>query len=78
MVCGFTFRALAVFWVPVNLEYSSTSLVRASVVRCPSVVRGFEWLNFSSLSAQRFHRMVLKFGNLTACINLNVFKSTGI
>ena len=29
-------------------SYSSTSLVRASVVRGPSVVRGFEWLNFSS------------------------------
>ena len=27
---------------------SSTSLVRASVVRGPSVVRGFEWQNFSS------------------------------
>ena len=30
-------------------RYSSTSLVRASVVRGPSVVRGFEWQNFSSL-----------------------------
>ena len=29
--------------------YSSTSLVRASVVHGPSVVRGFEWQNFSSL-----------------------------
>ena len=29
-------------------SYSSTSLVRASVVRGPSVVRGFEWPNFSS------------------------------
>ena len=29
--------------------YSSTSLVRASVVRGPSVVRGLEWQNFSSL-----------------------------
>ena len=28
--------------------YSSTSLVRASVVRGPSVVRGFQWLHFSS------------------------------
>ena len=29
-------------------RYSITSLVRASVVRGPSVVRGFEWQNFSS------------------------------
>ena len=34
--------------------YSSPSLVRASVVRVPSVVRGFEWPNFSSRWAQRF------------------------
>ena len=32
-----------------ELYYSSTSLVRASVERGPSVVRGFEWQNFSSL-----------------------------
>ena len=31
-----------------NTHYSKTSLVRASVVRGPSVVRGFQWLNFSA------------------------------
>ena len=34
--------------VRANSCYSITSLVRASLVRGPSVVRGFEWLNFSS------------------------------
>ena len=35
------------FLIP-RMSYSSSSIVRASVVRGPSVVRGFQWLNFSS------------------------------
>ena len=34
--------------ISLSASYSITSLVRASVVRGPFVVRGFEWQNFSS------------------------------
>ena len=46
-----------------------------SIVRA-SVIRGFQWPNFSSRLAQRYQRMVLKFGKLTACIYSNPIEST--
>ena len=46
------------------MGYSITSLVRASLVRGPSVVRGFEWQNFSSQQVQRFLRAGLKSDDL--------------